>query len=115
MKIGAWIATGIFAAMMAASGVAYVAGASVAVQAMLVLGYPPYFRVMLGVAKLLGVAALLTPSPSALREWAYAGFTFDLVAAVVSHLATGTSAAPAIFAFAILAASYVLRTMGARR
>jgi hypothetical protein len=33
------------------------------------------------------VVALLIPRiPATLREWAYAGFTFDRIAAVASHL-----------------------------
>ena len=54
------------------------------------LGYPGYFAVMLGIAQLLGVIAILAPVPRRLREWAYAGLTFDVAAAIVSLLAIGT-------------------------
>jgi len=37
------------------------------------------------VAKLLGVVALLLPGTRVLKEWAYAGFVFDLVGALASH------------------------------
>ncbi|HUB80760.1 MAG TPA: DoxX family protein [Bryobacteraceae bacterium] len=50
------------------------------------LGFPPYFRVELAWAKLLGVAALLAPVPARLKEWAYAGFAINLVSALVAHL-----------------------------
>ena len=40
---------------------------------------------ILGVAKLLGVFALLIPGFPLLKEWAYAGFTFDLLGASASH------------------------------
>lgn len=49
----------------------------------------PSFRVGLSWAKLLGVLVLLAPVPARLKEWAYAGFAFNLVAALVAHLAVG--------------------------
>jgi hypothetical protein len=53
------------------------------------LGYPAYLLPFLGVAKLLGVAALLVPRFPRLKEWAYAGLSFDLVGAFYSHLSVG--------------------------
>jgi hypothetical protein len=53
------------------------------------LGFPDYFRVELSWAKLAGVVLLLTPAPARLKEWAYAGFAFDLVSALIAHLAVG--------------------------
>lgn len=49
------------------------------------LGYPEYLMTILGVAKILGVVALLLPRLPLLKEWAYAGFTFDLLGASASH------------------------------
>ncbi len=51
------------------------------------LGFPAAsFRVELSLAKILGVAALLLPGiPVRVKEWAYAGFAFNLVSAVVAH------------------------------
>jgi signal transduction histidine kinase len=44
------------------------------------------FRVELSVAKMLGVLALLVPAiPSRVKEWAYAGFAFNLVSALIAH------------------------------
>jgi hypothetical protein len=107
----AWIPTSIFSVLMAFSGVMYVAHASFAVQAFHELGYPPYFMTMLGLAKLFGVLALVVPRFPTLREWAYAGFTFDLVAAAISHAATdgALKAIPPLVALASLGASYFLR------
>lgn len=53
------------------------------------LGYPPYFLVILGIWKLLGAVALVIPGFPRLKEWAYAGVTFDLTGAVASLLASG--------------------------
>ncbi|WP_130733862.1 DoxX family protein [Flavobacterium sp. J27] len=52
------------------------------------LGYPAYFGNALVVFKILGVIALIIPKiPSRLKEWAYAGFTFNFIFAIISHAA----------------------------
>ncbi len=109
--MAAWATTALFAAMMTLSGVLYAVGVRQVQQGMRVLGYPDYFMRFLGLAKLLGAAALLAPGLPKLREWAYAGFTFDLIGGLVSHAATGTAAhaGPAALALSLLAASYLLR------
>jgi hypothetical protein len=44
------------------------------------------FRVELSLAKLLGVCALMIPAiPTRVKEWAYAGFAFNLVSALIAH------------------------------
>lgn len=53
------------------------------------LGYPVGLFKFLAVAKILGVIAILVPGNPRLKEWAYAGFTFDLVGAIYSGLAVG--------------------------
>lgn len=55
------------------------------------LGYPVYFLTILGVWKILGVAAVLIPKFLLLKEWAYAGFFFIMSGAVFSHIALGHS------------------------
>jgi hypothetical protein len=90
MKIAYWVLTGLFGLMMLASGGMYLSGAPQVVEGFRHLGYPDYFRTLLGIAKLLGAVALLVPMvPRTLREWAYAGFTINLVSASVSHAAAG--------------------------
>lgn len=52
------------------------------------LGYPDYFAYALIVCKILGSAAIMLPKLSrTIREWAYAGLTFNLLFAVISHMA----------------------------
>lgn len=49
------------------------------------LGYPIYFVLMLAIFKLLGGIALIVPQiPLRIKEWAYAGFAIDFIAAFVS-------------------------------
>ena len=105
-------ATGLFAAIMALSGAAFVVGPPSVVATLRHLGYPDYFRSLLGAAKLLGVAAILVPRLAALREWAYAGFAFVMVGAAASHLASGeppSKALPPLFVLGLLMTSYFLR------
>ena len=112
IRVGASVTTGLFAVLIAISGVLYLVGPRAIVAAIHDLGYPDYFRQMLGVAKLLGAAALIAPRMPTLREWAYAGFTFDLLAAIASHALSGdpiAHAAPAVLALALLAVSWSLR------
>jgi hypothetical protein len=50
------------------------------------LGYPDYFAYSLAIAKVLGVIAIVyTKTPTAIKEWAYAGLTFTLIFAFLSH------------------------------
>jgi putative copper export protein len=75
------------------------------------LGYPPYFGNALVVFKVLGVLALVIPQvPKRVKEWAYAGFTFNFLFAAISHGAVdgvnGQTFFPLI-AIAILAVSYI--------
>lgn len=56
------------------------------------LGYPVYFLTLLGVWKILGVIAVLSPKFGVVKEWAYAGFFFAMSGAIVSHIAVGDSA-----------------------
>ena len=53
------------------------------------LGYPPYLMTLIGVWKILGVAAVLMPKARLLKEWAYAGFFIAMSGAIASHAVSG--------------------------
>jgi uncharacterized membrane protein YphA (DoxX/SURF4 family) len=76
------------------------------------LGYPLYFAAILGAWKLVGAIAIAAPGLPRLKEWAYAGFVFDLTAAAASRAAVGDGAAdiaaPLVF-LALVVASWALR------
>ena len=85
-----WIFTSLFAAMMLFSSIPDVLSDPIAVQGMHVeLGYPLYFIPFIGVAKVLGVLAILVQRFPRLKEWAYAGLFFDLIGATFSIAAIG--------------------------
>jgi DoxX-like family len=119
-KLGYWIAIGVFSLMMAASAIGYVSGSAQMVETFRHLGYPDYFLTLLGVAKLLGVVALLAPRvPVVVREWAYAGFGITFVAAAISHAASGDPvvrvAAPLIALALLIAVRRLSPTHGTDR
>lgn len=75
------------------------------------LGYPDYFAYALIICKGLGATALIIPRlHPTIKEWAYAGLTFNLVFAFISHAAVdknmGYMAMPILIG-AILAISYI--------
>ena len=63
------------------------------------LGFPIYLLPFLGTAKVLGIAAVLAPRFRLLKEWAYAGLTFDLIGAMYSHISSGDP--PSVWGFAL--------------
>ena len=91
-------------------------GAPQAVEGFAHLGYPQQLRIMLGIAKLSGAIVLLIPGVPKLKEWAYAGFTFAWIAAVVAHYLAGdgpTALAP-LALLLLLVVSYVTRPASRR-
>lgn len=74
------------------------------------LGYPDYFAYSLIICKVLGSSAIMLPKlPEKLREWAYAGLTFNLIFATLSHMVVDKNISyilmPIVVA-AVLAVSY---------
>ena len=107
-----WIPTALFCFAMGAAGVLNLIRFEGQQESMTALGYPVYLMSILGVAKVSGVIALLIPKTPLLKEWAYAGFTFDLLGASASHAFAGHSPPEVIVplvVLAIAAASYFLR------
>jgi uncharacterized membrane protein YphA (DoxX/SURF4 family) len=110
--IAFWLTTILGPASFVIGGVLHVTRSPEVLLALQHLGYPSYFAVILGSWKLLGAAAIVAPGLPRLKEWAYAGFFFDLTAAAASRAAVGDGAAdiiaPLIFLGLVLA-SWALR------
>jgi len=85
-KLTYWISTGWLALGMLSTGIVQLIRIKEEVEMMQHLGYPLYFLPLLGIWKILGVAAILAPGFPRLKEWAYAGFFFAMSGAIVSHL-----------------------------
>jgi hypothetical protein len=86
-KLFYWIITGVFAAFILMSALPDILVMPDAVKVMIHLGYPKYIIPFLGIAKSLGVVAILIPRFPRIKEWAYAGLFFDLIGATYSGIA----------------------------
>jgi len=76
----------IFSVFMIFSALGELTMNEVVVDSMLKLGMPDYLLYLLGVLKLLGVIAIWAAPVKRLKEWAYAGFSFDLIGAIYSFI-----------------------------
>ena len=115
-KIVYWTSTIIFAGMFLMSAMMYLTKSPELVEGMKFLGFPMFILPLLGTAKLLGAIALLQPKFKTLKEWAYAGFTFNLIGAIWAHVATNTPFTLVAVFFVVLAVSYIFwkRTLSAQ-
>jgi DoxX-like family len=106
-----WVATGIFAALMALDGASGLARVEAGQEVMRHLGYPLYILSIIGAAKLLGAAALLQPWFRTVKEWAYAGFVINFIGAAASWLFVDGRLAgivPPVVALTVLLGTYWL-------
>lgn len=106
-----WIFTGPLAALMVMGSIPDIMSVPDAVALFDHLGYPAYLLPFIGIAKLLGVVAILTPGFPRIKEWAYAGFVFDLSGAMYSSISVGDPASGWMLffiGFILIAGSYVL-------
>lgn len=85
-KLIYWIATGLLLFMMLMLASMYMIKYEIASMTFVKLGYPVYIIYPLAIAKILGVLAILSRKSKLLKEWAYAGFFFDLLLALSAHM-----------------------------
>lgn len=105
-----WVATGLFSAMMMMSAFNYFTNPEMQ-EVFNHLGFPEYFKIQLGTAKILGAVALLLPFvPKGFKQFAYAGFVINMLSATIAHAARGDGAFAGIMPLmllGILIVSYV--------
>ncbi|MEO1266609.1 MAG: DoxX family protein [Myxococcota bacterium] len=110
--IAYWIITALVAFVFFGSGAANAAQVPEVLENITRLGYPAYFAVILGSWKILAALALLAPGLPRLKEWAYAGLTFAMSGAFISHVASGDpigASIPPLIVLALVWASWALR------
>ena len=104
-----WAFTGLLAALMLLSAVPDLLQLPAAAEVFHRLGYPVYLLPFLGTAKALGVLVVIAPGVPRLKEWAFAGLTFDLIGALYSHLSIGDPPGvwlPALIGLLLISGAY---------
>jgi hypothetical protein len=119
LRIFYWMFTLLFVLPQAWSASQMLIEAPRMTQTITELGYPVYFMKILAVAKLLGIAAILYGGFPVLKEWAYAGFTFDVLGAFFSHVSSGDpmvpiAMVPLLFLAAQLASYFLWKRLAER-
>lgn len=110
IKIFYWIFTILFAGFMFMSAVPDFLVMQLAVDGFKAMGFPAHLVPFLGVAKALGVIAILIPGFPRIKEWAYAGLIFDLIGAIYSLIMIHVPAAdwvPVFLPLALGVLSYI--------
>lgn len=88
-KIIYWVATGLASLLLIMGVGMYFFNHDEVAKMFTGMGYPEYLIYPLGVAKLLGIIAITTRKSEMLKEWAYAGFVFELLLGVGAHISAG--------------------------
>lgn len=88
-KIFYWVFTIVMSALLGIGAIFDAISAPEAIQHVTEIGYPAYIVPFLGVAKALGIIAILIPGFQRIKEWAYAGLMYDVIGALYSHIAFG--------------------------
>lgn len=108
-KILYWVFTSLFALLMLSSAIPDIVSAPIAIEGFTRMKMPVYLLPFLGIAKALGVIAIIVPGFPRIKEWAYAGLVFDLIGATYSIIASGhpaTDWATMALPLALAAAAY---------
>lgn len=111
IKVTYWIVTILLGAFMLFSAIPDIFSVPDAIAIFKQLGYPLYLLPFLGIAKALGVVAVLVPGFPRLKEWAYAGFIYDVTGATYSSISIGAPTSGLLFMilpYALIIGSYVL-------
>ena len=111
LRITYWIVTGLLAAFMLLGAITDVINGPDVMAFFKHLNYPGYFAQFIGTLKILGIIGILIPGYPKVREWAYAGLTFDVTGALYSHISNGDGPEiyfPALLGLLLVITSYVL-------
>jgi len=120
--IAYWVTTILGPASFVIGGTMFLTHAEQPVQAMEHLGISSNLLYVLGIWKILGAIVCVVPGIPLLKEWAYAGFFFELTGAAALHAMAGdpffTSGpfmiAPPLIFLALVIASWSLRPASRR-
>lgn len=106
-----WSITGLCTLAMLIAGIVEIMQTPEGQEIMRHLGYPVYILTIIGVGKAIGALSIIQPWFRTLKEWAYAGFTINMLGAAASRAYAGDSTmlilSPLLF-LAVLLTSYLL-------
>lgn len=105
-KIVYWTTTLIFSTLMVLDGIGGLLHAEEGRIGLAHLGYPEYLMTIVGIAKILGVIAILQPFFQAIKEWAYSGFAVNFIGASLSHLFVGDT--PSMFIAPLIVLAFMM-------
>ena len=108
LKIVYWIITGIMSAMLMSGAVAYFVVHDTVAEEFAALGYPEHLIYPLAIFKIAGIGVILSAKQFPLREWAYAGFFFNLCLAALAHINAQDGEFGAFVVMGLLLGSYFL-------
>jgi hypothetical protein len=98
-----WATTILFIVFMLFGAVSEVLQTESAQKLLASLHYPAYLNYILGIAKIIGAVVLIQWRFKTIKEWAYAGFTIDILGAAASgYFVEGITAAIFTALFLIL-------------
>ena len=86
----------IFSAFMLFSAIGELTINETVVHSMEIIQMPVYLLYLLGVLKISGIIALWFSPYKWIKEWTYAGFTFDFIGAIIGFVATRNLVMPDI-------------------
>ena len=107
-KIAYYIFTALLTAIILFSAGFYVFSYPQAAENFSRLGFPTYIIYPLATAKILGITAIWSNFSKTLKEWAYAGFLFNFLLALLAHINAGDGEwLPAALALFFWSGSYI--------
>lgn len=89
LRIFYWIATILFALWLVGDGLGGVLQVEAGKTSLAHLGYPMYFLLITGFAKLCAAVAIVQTRYTTIKEWAYAGYAFNCLGAFLSRAFVG--------------------------
>ncbi len=108
-KLIYWVSTILFSLMLLSGAIFYFVSFETTKESFIKLGFPIFIIIPLAIAKILGISAILIKQLKSFKEWAYAGFFFNLLIATFSHISIGDGESlGAIIALVLLLSSYLL-------
>ncbi|OQP40798.1 hypothetical protein A4H97_14380 [Niastella yeongjuensis] len=108
-KIVYWIVTGLLSLSLVLAGYLYLTSPVMAA-GFKHFGFPGFFRMELGIAKIVASLLLILPMvPPRIKEWTYIGVAIVFISAFIAHVSVDgiTTTLSVVISFSIWAASFV--------